>query len=472
MAKCLRFLSLLSLVFWAAAACSSDLLQVYQWAKNHDLQYKAAQSRFEADVLNKQLGLARSLPQLSYNYRWMRNDYDSNQSTINFTGQSVIKFRECANDPDVLGCLVQGLLGVEINNAKSRFTSSESNLTLTQVIFDPDVSSERAIGRAIAIKAAAEMSIAEKSLIMRVLEAYLEVLRAADDSQLAQQQLQSIADQQKITQRRFELGVGKETEVYDAQAAYDVQSMAYEATRTRHYVAVYKLSQMTGVAISEIQPLSENILVEMPEPYDMQSWVQQALEHNDGIKVAEATERVAHYEVQKHKLNRLPRVMAAANYNERELKGGQGFQPASSSTAFGIDVRLPLYHGGALYNAKKQAAYQEIEAQDTLSMQRERIETAVVSSLLLIKNEVERYYARRRAAESAMRSLAITQRSYEDGGSSLLDLFQVQKNYYESRTHLAHARYDYIQRMFELKQLAGSLNVNDIREVNAWFQHY
>src|SRR5690554_3517577 len=322
----------------------------------------------------------------------MRNDYESNQSSLDLSADSLSNLQHCASDPNPSVCLIQGLAGLEVKETNSRYTSNESNLTLTQVIYDPEVSSERATGRALAVKAIAEMAMAEKSLILRVLEAYLEVLRASDDKWLAEQQLQSIADQQKITQRRFELGVGKETEVYDAQAAYDVQSMAYEATRTRHYVAVYKLSQMTGVAISEIQPLSENILVEMPEPYDMQSWVQQALEHNDGIKVAEATERVAHYEVQKHKLNRLPRVMAAANYNERELKGGQGFQPASSSTAFGIDVRLPLYHGGALYNAKKQAAYQEIEAQDTLSMQRERVETAVVSSLLLIKNEVERYY--------------------------------------------------------------------------------
>lgn len=460
----------LALLLAAGQAAATDLLEVYQWARTSDLQYKAAQSRFESEALAKQLGLSRSLPQISYNYRWMRNDYESNQKTINITGNSVIKFQECAESPDVLSCLVQGLLGVEITTAKSTYTSSESNLTLTQVIFDPDVTAERAKGRALALKAAAEMAMAEKDLIMRVLDGYLEVLRANDDATLARQQLESIADQQKIVQRRYELGVGKETEVYDAQAAYDVQVMAYEASRTRQFIALYKLSHITGVEMSDVQPLSENLLVEMPVPNDVQAWVLKAFDHNDGIKVAEAAERVARYEMRRHNTTRLPRIMFAANYNERELEGGQGFQPASTSAAFGVDIRLPLYNGGALYNARKQAAYRETEAQDNLALQKNRVETAIVSGMLTIKNEVERFYARKRAADSSARSLEITQRSYTEGGSSFLDLLQVQKNYYEARQQLAHARYDYIKRMFELKQLAGTLNVNDVRDYNAWFQ--
>lgn len=465
------FLWLLMLAGQAMSA-SSDLLQVYQWARTHDLQYRAAQSRFEAEAISKNIGMARSLPQLSYNYRWMRNEYESNQQTINLSGKSVIKFQECAESPDVLSCLVQGLLGVEITTANSTYTSSESNLTLTQVIFDPDVTAERAQGRAMALKAAAEMSMAERDLIMRTLDAYLEVLRANDDAGLAFRQLESIADQQKIVTRRYELGVGKETEVYDAQAAYDVQVMAYEALRTRQFIALYHLSQMTGMEILDVQPLSENLIVEMPEPVDIQSWVVMAIERNDGIKMAEALERVAYYDMRRHNTSRLPRVMVAANYNERELKGGQGFQPASTSTAFGVDVRLPLYHGGALHYARKQAAYRETEARDTLAMQKNRIETAVVSAMLTIKNEVERFYARKRAADSASRSMEITQRSYTEGGSSFLDLLQVQKHYYETQQQLSHARYDYIRRVFELKQLAGTLTINDVRDYNAWFQPY
>lgn len=462
---------LLSAMLFADKGYTSDLLQVYEWAKTQDLQYKAAVARFESEALSKQIGLARSLPQVNYSYRWMRNDYESNQQTVNLTGKSVIKFQECGQSADVLSCLVQGLLGVEISTANSTYTSQESNLTLTQVLFDPDVNAERAKGRAIAVKAAAEMAMAERDLIMRVVNAYFEVLRANDDAALAFQQLQSIGEQQQLVQRRFDLGVGKETEVYDAQAAYDVQVMAYEAMRTRQFVALYTLSQMTGIEITEVNSLSPALIVEMPEPNDIQTWVNTALEHNDMIKVAEALESVSFHEMRRHNLNNLPRVMFAANYNERELKGGQGFQPASTSAAFGVEIRVPLYTGGAIHNARKQAAYRETEARDNVAMQKNRVETAMVSNMLMMKNEVERFYARKRAADSAGRSLEITQRSYAEGGSSLLDLFQVQKNYFEAQQQLSHARYDYIKRMFELKQLAGTLSVNDVRDYNAWFEY-
>lgn len=472
MAKCLRFMGLISLLIWAAAAYSTDLLQAYQWAKNNDLQYKAAQSRFEADVLNKQLGLSRSLPQLSFSHRWMRNDYRSNHASLDWSDDAMERLQQCTGvvAANQLDCVIQGITSLEVSDTKSRYTSNESNLTLTQVIYDPEISSERATGRALAVKAIAEMAMAEKSLIMRVLEAYLEVLRAADDSKLAEQQLQSISEQQQFIQQRFELGIAKETDVYEAQAAFDAQSLAYAAMRTRYTIALYRLSQITGETIEAVQPLSGHMQVEPLADTDMQAWVNQALARNDAIQVAEALERVAHHEAKKHKLNRLPRVMAAANYNERDLKGGQGFQPASTSTAFGVEVRLPLYHGGALHHAKKQASYKALEAQDSLALQREQIETAVVSSLLMMNNEIERFYSKQRAAESASRSLAITQRAYEEGGSSLLDLFQVQKNYYESRAQLSHARYDYVQRLFELKQLSGSLSKEDVVALNQWFE--
>src|SRR5690554_3739081 len=240
----------------------------------------------------------------------MRNDYESNQSSLDLSADSLSNLQHCASDPNPSVCLIQGLAGLEVKETNSRYTSNESNLTLTQVIYDPEISSERATGRALAVKAIAERAMAEKSLIMRVLEAYLEVLRAADDSKLAEQQLQSITEQQQFIQQRFELGIAKETDAYEAQAAFDAQSLAYAAMRTRYTIALYRLSQITGETIEAVQPLSAHMQVEPLADTDIQDWVNQALARNDAIQVAEALERVAHHEAKKHKLNRLPRVMA------------------------------------------------------------------------------------------------------------------------------------------------------------------
>ena len=416
------------------------------------------------------IGRARSLPQLNYNYRWMRNEYESNQPTVNFTGTSSINFESCANASDQLACLIQGLLGVEIGTQSSTYTSTESSLTLSQVIYDPDVGADRNKGRARAVQAAAEMAAAEKELMVRVLDAYLDVLGAEDEARLALQQLESIAAQQMLAQRRYELGVGRETEVYDAQAAYDMQVMAYETARAQHFVALHKLSQITGVQIEGVQRVSPRMPVELPYPDNVEEWVEKAMQRNDSIKAAEAVARISVYEMRRHRAARFPRVNLAANYHERELRGGQGFTPASETTSVGVDIHLPLYRGGAISAGKRQAAYREMEASDKVNLQRNNVQTAMVSALLMTRNEVERFQARQRAVNSSRKSLEITERSYTEGGSTLLDLLQVQKNYYEARQQLSRARYDYIRRMFEIKQLAGILSMDDIRQYNAWFQ--
>ena len=454
------------------AAQAADLLQVYQQARENDLEYRTERSRFEADVLARELGRARSLPQLNYNYRLSRNDYSSSQQHINLGDVSAVDFQGCSSSPDPLVCLLDGLEGVQISDSyDSTFTAQESSLSLTQVLFDPEVGAERGRGNALALQAAARMAAAEKSLIQRVLDGYLNVLAAVDQKRLAKQLLESISTQQQIAERRYQLGVGKETEVYDAQAAYDMQQTAYETARARETAALRALADITGNRIAAVKPVSKAMPVEPLATESENHWMALALEKNDAIKAAEAGERIAYYEMRGHRLARLPRVNLAARYHERELEGGQGFTPESTTASIGLDVRLPLYQGGAMAAARKQSAHREVQAEENLRLQKRKVETAIANSLMLLDNDVSRYQSRRRAVESSAKSLAITRRAYVEGGSStLLDLFRAQEKHYEARQKLATVRYDYLRRVFELKRLAGTLSQADIREVNGWLQ--
>ncbi|HEY9034234.1 MAG TPA: TolC family protein [Pseudomonadales bacterium] len=463
-----RTLTLVALLVLALPVLSADLLQVYQLARSNDSQHEAAQARFEADVLAGRLGRVRSLPQLNFSYRWMYNDYDSNQQTLTFDGVSTVSFQQCVDSADPLACLLQGLDGVEIAPLRSTYTSREANLTLTQVLFDPDVSAERQRGNALALKAAAAMTQADRELIMRVVDHYLAVLEAGDQAQLASRQLDSIVAQQQLAEQRFQLGIGRETDVYEAQTAADEQRLAVEAAQTRRRLALLALSGMTGSTLGDVLQVSAAMPVQRLQPQDASHWIALAMARNDAIKIAEAAGQLAQHDMRRHRHSRLPRVLAAANYNERELDGGQAFQPESTTTSIGVEIRLPLYNGGAMSLGKQQAAYREMEARHLLALQKNSVETAIVGQLLLIDHAVNRYQAQQRAVDTSAKSLAITRRAYDQGVGSLAELFRVQHNHYQAQLKLSQARYDYIRRVCELKQQAGSLSLADIRELNAW----
>ncbi len=451
----------------AHAVQALDLVQAYQQARNHDLQYKMAQSHFQAESMAKQLGMARSLPQLSFNYRWMQNEYDSNQTMIDLSGANN-QFQNCSSAADVLDCLMQSLIGLEMGKARSRYSSQESHLTLTQVLFDPEVGAERRKGRALALKAAAEMSLAEKDLMMRVVQAYFAVLRAEDEANAAEQQLKILQEQKQWITERYELGVGAAHEVFDIEAAFNNLQNAYAASQTAVLIAQQQLTSITGVSNQALHILSDNFQVEAEPSYDSQYWLQMASAHNDGIKVAEALAHIAEIEMKKHQLNRLPRVTAAANYYESHLKGGQGFQPESTASAYGIDIRLPLYHGGAISNAKKQAAYYQMEAKDNVAWQKRQLETAIVSRLLLLNNAANTLLSKQQSRALAKQSLELITEGFNEGSRHLADFLQAQKNYQAAHLAYSLARYDYLQAQLELKYAAGTLSFEDVKRVGQW----
>ena len=457
---------LLLLQMLALPVIASDLLEVYAWARNSDLQYQAALSRYKAELMVRGISTAGLKPQLGYSYRWKRNEYESDAQVITF-GEA--DFRSIGRCEDFT-CLRNEIFGLQFKDTEAKYTSRESALTLTQSIYDSKHISARAKGKVTVTKASAEMLGAEKDLLVRVVETYLDVLRAVDDKLYALQQLESIEDQKKLAVKRFELGVGKETEVFDTQAAYDTQVTVYELAKVQHYISLQNLSNITGVEMSVVFPVSENMPVEVPSPIQADHWIKLAMQKNDAIKVAEAGEKMANLELREKNYNRMPVVNFAATYVETDLDGGQGFSPASKTKAYGVEILLPLYQGGAISASSKQAAYRLESAKQNRLSQRMQIRTGIINLLLMIKTDVKRYYLGRKGLESSARAYEATSNAYKNGASNLMDLFQAEKNYYQAKKDLSTSRYDYVLNVFKLHQLTGTLSLKELRDFNAWFQ--
>lgn len=446
-----------------------DLLQAYQAARLHDGQYQAEQSRFKAQLLNEQIGRARSLPQLSYHYRWMKNDYRSDQQGVRFPDSFEEQLLGCGQTSDQLGCLLDGLTHVDVYKLRSNYTSQESNLTLTQVVFDPEVGAERAQGRALALRAAAEMSLAEKQLILRVVKAYLQLLQAEQDKQQQMQLLADVSEQYDVLEQQLQLGVANEENWLEIQLTLEAQQLAYEASDTQLQLSQKQLEQLLGQELGGFAGLSDKLLFSAFELKEPGYYLRMALEFNDGIKLAEAAEQIANNELRKQKVSRLPRITLAANYQDRELKGGHAFQPASTSTAYGVDVRLPLYHGGALYYGRKKAAFQQLEAQDKVQWQKQQVEQAVNDQLLILKGFERRLASAERSVLLYQQSLEMHETAYKNGSKPYLSLLSAQQAHSKAQAQYAELQREFLMRWFEFKFLVGTLSVDDIKQANAWF---
>ncbi len=74
--------------------------------------------------------------------------------------------------------------------------------------------------------------------------------------------------------------------------------------------------------------------------------------------------------------------------------------------------------------------------------------------------------ARLQGIESSRSALAATQTGYEVGTRNIVDVLLAQQRLFLSEFQFASARYQYIKNTLRLKQLVGSLDQQDLVELN------
>jgi outer membrane protein/protease secretion system outer membrane protein len=75
------------------------------------------------------------------------------------------------------------------------------------------------------------------------------------------------------------------------------------------------------------------------------------------------------------------------------------------------------------------------------------------------------------AVRSADQLLISSQRSFQAGVRTRLDILNAEQQAGQARRDLAQARFQYLLARVRLKALAGSMRVDNIDEINAWLQH-
>lgn len=463
-----RRITIITLLCWSLLISSQlkaeDLLALYVQAQTHDYPYLMAVSQYQGDLMVKDLGLSRYKPSLSYRYRIAENRYKSDQQSLMVT--EGFDPSQCSGTAqEIAECVAAGL---SYEGRDSDYQSQEHVVLLSQPIYDSARVADKQKSDVLAVQAHVQLKLAEQELIMRLLERYLHVLKARDDVTLAQQQLQSTEDEKTQAQRRFRLGVARETEVFDAQAAFDSQITAYDLAQAQLQIALRLLSDMVGFAVRIDYGLSEFMPVVMPEPLALDAWLALAQAHSEQLKMVQLSEQVAYKEYQKKQRARWPKVMALASYSESDLKQGQGFTPAASNSALGLELSVPIYNGGSMGAEKKQAAYRLQEAKQRRLNQLQWMNTEVSNTYLLMATDIKRFQARSRSLKSAQRALDATRDAYYDGVSSLLDLLQVQRHFYRTKRDLAASRYDYLLHLFKLRQVSGTLSLQHLQQLNQW----
>ena len=187
-----RLSLLLGGLFFAVPAFSADLLQVYREALGNDAQYAAARATLEAGREKAPQGLAGLLPTVSAtaNTTWNDNTYK----------------------PD------------SVASSSRSYNTNAYNLNLTQPLFRWQNYVQYGQAKLQVVQAEAVFAQASQDLVLRVAQAYFDVLNAQENLKAVRANKQSISQQLEQAKKNFEVGTATITDSQEAQSRFDLAS--------------------------------------------------------------------------------------------------------------------------------------------------------------------------------------------------------------------------------------------------------
>jgi outer membrane protein len=460
-----------ALLSWQTAL-AVDLVEIYEDAVSGDPTLREAAANRQATLQSKPQALAALLPQITGQYSVSRI-WNSGKRT----------FPQAGTNPDG----VSGIFIIQNPYSTDVKPREYWQLQLTQTLFQWDqwIALKQADKQV--AQAEADYRAAQQDLMLRVSQRYFDVLSAKATLGAGEAAKESIARQLEQAEKRFEVGLIAITDVQEAQASYDSSvASVIEAKRTLATAGEF-LREITGRYYESLADAGPDIPLISPNPNDVDQWVKTALEQNMTVEASRLAAQIARDEISSRKSGHMPAVDLFAirsndNYNSTTSNNPR-FDPFTGTTtpkvtgssdsdvwndAVGVQINVPIFSGGAVRSQVKEAGYQFRAAQERLERSARETEREVRDSFSSVNSEIARVEALAKSVESNQTALRATEAGFEVGTRTTVDVLDARRNLFEAERDYARSRYTYVVNALRLKLAAGTLNEEDLGEVNGW----
>jgi outer membrane protein len=421
-----------ALVLGAALAVASaplhaqSLLELYEAAHRYDATYLAA--RALADSATYRVEQTRALMRPS-------------ASLAANAGRS-------QNNPTIGDNFGSNTFGASINGRQPLFNRANV-ATIAQA--------ERTLESSLA-----DLDSAEQDLILRLSQAYFDVLGAEDTLQTTRANKAAISEQLASAKRNFEVGTATITDTREAQARFDLATAQEIAANNDLVSKKIALDQLVGRDNVVPRQLAVPLALPATASIPVEELVSRAAEEHPAVRRAQVAYDIALLETEKARAQALPTIDAVAS-----LQGGHGTIAANTTgnntgASIGVQLNLPLYTGGAVQNRIRETLVLEERSRNDLEAARRAVTQATRQAYYTLQSSSAQVKALEAAEASSQLALEATQLGYRVGIRVNVDVLNAQSQLFQTRRDLARARYDLLLATLRLRQASGRLVASDV----------
>jgi outer membrane protein len=414
------------------SAHAADLLTIFRDSQVSDPVYQSARSQYMASI--ERLPQARSayLPLIAGSASVFRN------------------YSERDGAPD------------------RNFTTKTYAVTLAQPIFR--LQNWIAIGQAKqqVLQAEAALAGSQQDLILRVSQAYFDVLLAQDNVALSETQSSAISEQLAQAKRNFEVGTATIVDTLDAQARYDQTTAKAIADKNDLEVKKSALQVLIGKLPEGLTPLREPLTLGVPTPNDIEAWVKASFDSSYTIVSARANYEFFREEVARQRAGHLPTLDLSGSI-ARVTDPTSALPPVSinsNNASIGLTLSIPIYSGGLVQSRVREALANRDRAEQDLDSAQRGVAQAVRVNFLNVTSGIAQVRALEQALASTQSQLDSTILGRDVGVRTSVDVLNAQQAVFQTRRDLQQARYNFLMSNLRLKAAAGILTETDLEEVN------
>ena len=435
--------SLVSLALLSSLSLSTyaeDLLDIYKEALQRDTQVSQAKAEAQAAHAGLSEATAALLPQI-----------------------------------DVVGNLTKTRTNViDAYNARGSNKLATGAINLSQTLWRHSSWANRSIAEKTATLKDLAYADAQQNLIVRVSNAYFNVLNAADTLKFQKANNAALKRQLSEANRRFNVGLIAQTDKLEAQAAYDLSNAAVIAAENELINSKSEIRMLIGreIDVNKLAKIDESKFAATSVSNDLIKITKKADENNLALQQAVISRDIAKDNITLARSGHEPTLdfnaRAQTGYTEYDTQVAQaGFVDNNSwAHSVGLTLNIPIFHGGATSAAVDKAQANYIYAQEGLEKAHRTLLTNVSNSYNNVNAAISSVTAYNNYKVSADSALSATKAGYEVGTRTMTDVLNATQNLYDAMQKSAQARYTYILSRLSLLYAQGDLKVEHIDQIN------
>ena len=420
----------------ATPLCAADLMQVYREAQTNDPTFAAARATLEAGQEKQPQARSGLLPSLSLsgNTTWNENELSTH------------------NGPTF---------------AKPKYNSNGYQLTLSQPLFRWQNWIAYDQSKMQVAQAEANFGLARQDLILRVAQAYFDVLYAHESLSAVQANKQAIAQQLELAKKSFEVGSATITDTHEAQARYDLASAQEIAAESDLEIKQRALQAIIGQEPGALAQLRKSAELTPPQPSSMTEWVNAAETGSLNVQVQQYNANIAAREVDKQRAGHYPTLDAVANVGHSKSYTPTFGTYDTDYQNVGIQLTIPLFQGGLTSSRQREASANRAASESALEGAKRGAALGARQYYLGVVNGLAQVKALKAALISSQSALESNKLGYEVGVRINIDVLNAENQVYVTRRDLAKATLDTLMAQLRLKSVTGALGDDDIAQINA-----